>query len=137
MSTAIPSWLEEYEQLLAVNRSLNEAADALGKITVLHPEARERLHAQAQRLTYLRSSVAAEVLEMLLDLEQAAATQLDGQIRAREDRTRDPDEVYLEVAQRERERKEQGVPARVRFLGREDRTTSTPAGKRMSRQRKK
>ncbi len=41
MSAIVPSWLAWYEQLLAVNRSLNEAADVLGNYRASSRSSRE------------------------------------------------------------------------------------------------
>jgi prolyl oligopeptidase PreP (S9A serine peptidase family) len=57
--------------------------------------------------------VNADFVEELVDLERVDEGRFWKQKRAYEKRWRDPDDVYIDVEQREEERKKSGLPPRI------------------------
>jgi hypothetical protein len=102
-----------FEHLLTLNRSVESAIDTLKKLAE-YPELQKG--GFLVRSSYLRehlSDANLSILEALHGSEEAAGGVAYKERRAYEKLTRDPDDCYLEVMDREKERQEQGLPSLI------------------------
>ena len=74
---------------------------------------KESLCSAQAEIEEVRASMNADFTEQLGDRERHDEGRLWKQRRAIEKKWRDPDDVYIDVAHREEERKKQGLPPRV------------------------
>src|SRR5260370_38857456 len=73
----------------------------------------ESLQSGQVEIEEVRADVNADFVEELVDLERVDEGRFWKQKRAYEKKWRDPDDVYIDVEQREEERKKQGLPPRI------------------------
>jgi hypothetical protein len=102
-----------FEHLLTLNRSVESAIDTLKKLAE-YPELQK--DGFLVRSSYFRehlSDANLSILEALHGSEEAAGGVAYKERRAYEKTTRDPDDCYLEVMDREQERQEQGLPSLI------------------------
>jgi hypothetical protein len=99
-----------FEHLAALNRSVEAAIDTLGKLAE-YPESQKRDSFLASR-SYFREHLAdanVSILKALHGAEERAGGAACKERLAYEKLIRDPDDCYLEVLRRERERQQQGL----------------------------
>jgi hypothetical protein len=103
-----------FEHLAALNRSVEAAIETLGKLAE-YPELQQRESFMASR-SYFREHLAdanVSILEALHYAEERAGGAACKERLAYEKLIRDPDDCYLEVLQREKERQQQGLPTMI------------------------
>jgi hypothetical protein len=103
-----------FEHLAALNRSIEAAIDTLRKLAE-YPELQKRQSFMASR-SYFREHLAdanVSILEALHGAEERAGGAACKERRAYEKLIRDPDDCYLEVLQREKERQQEGLPPMI------------------------
>jgi hypothetical protein len=101
------------EHLVTLNRSVETAIDALKKLAE-YPELQDE--GFVARQYYLRENLAdanVSILEALHESEETVCGTAYMERRAYEKKIRDPDDCYLEVMHREKERQAQGLPSRI------------------------
>jgi hypothetical protein len=99
-----------FEHLAALNRSVEAALDTLRKLGE-YPELQKRESFMASQ-SYFREHLAdanVSILEALHGAEERAGGAACKERRAYEKLVRDPDDCYLEVLQREKDRQRQGL----------------------------
>lgn len=96
-------WNQGIDQLLATLRGMEKFP--LARKSALQ-------YAQAE-IEEVRADVNADFIEELADLERNDEGRFWKQKRAYEKKRQDPDDVYIDVEQREEERKQQGLPPRI------------------------
>jgi hypothetical protein len=103
-----------FEYLAALNRNVDTAIDTLRKLAE-YPELQKRESFRVSQ-SYFREHLAdanVSILEALHGAEERAGGAAYKERRAYEKLVRDPDDCYLEVIQREKERQQQGLPSLV------------------------
>jgi hypothetical protein len=103
-----------FEHLAALNRSVEAAIDTLCKLAE-YPELQKRESFMASR-SYFRELLAdanVSILEALRGAEERAGGAACKERLAYEKLVRDPDDCYLEVLQRVKERQQQGLPPMI------------------------
>ena len=101
------------EHLVRLNRNVEAAIDTL-KLLAEYPELQDESFIARQ--SYLRQLLAdanISILEALHESEEANGGAAYRKRREYEKKTRDPDDCYLEVMHREKERQQQGLPSRI------------------------
>lgn len=112
------------KHLAAWTQSMEEALEVLGKLAG-HPELKEENFTVRQAyLLEQFASVNASVLHVLEKAEQKVVFGSFKERRAYEKKVRDPDDCYLEVLQREKERRDRGLPPMIGILRGMRRATS-------------
>lgn len=105
-----------YRRLYLVNKRLIQAGEVLEQLRVgLETPGKELLYSR-RLLQEVRSSICESVLESLNAIEMVELARLSKLREAEEKKLRDPDEVYIQVRSREKERRRQGLPERIKFL---------------------
>lgn len=103
-----------FEHLAALNRNVDAAIDTLRKLAE-YPELQNRESFMFSQ-SYFREHLAdanISILEALYGAEERTGGAACKERRAYERQVRDPDDCYLEVIQREKERRQQGLPSLV------------------------
>jgi hypothetical protein len=119
-----------YEHLYQLNVCAQRMVELLEELSSKFSISSEHmLHLQAL-IQYVRASASQDILDFMSEIELTDVWLFEGQRRKEEDRLRDPDDVYVSVRQREIERTQQGLPARIRFLD-EPPATKKPTAKKV------
>jgi hypothetical protein len=105
--------LRIYESLFLLNQSIDQVVTILRGMEKLSCADKESLQLAQVEIEEVRADVNADFVEELVDLERLDEGRFWKQKRVYENRWRDPDEVYIDVEQREEERKKQGLPPRI------------------------
>jgi hypothetical protein len=105
--------LRTYESLFLWNQGVDQLVAALHSMEKLPLADKESLQVAQLTVEQLRADVNADFVEELVDMERIDEGRFWKQKRAYEKNWRDPDDVYLDVEQREEERKKQGLPPRI------------------------
>jgi hypothetical protein len=105
--------LRIYESLFLWNQGVDQLVATLRSMEKLPLADKESLQVAQLTVEELRADVNADFVEELVDMERIDEGRLWKQKRAYEKRWRDPDDVYIDVEQREEERKKQGLPPRI------------------------
>jgi hypothetical protein len=104
-----------YEHLYFLNVYAQKLVDLL-KDLIAHGLHSENSLYHESLIQYVRAAVSSDLLESMTGIEHTDAWLFEGQRKIEEKSLRDPDEVYLLVRDREKERIEQGFPPRIQFL---------------------
>jgi hypothetical protein len=105
-----------YEILALLERHFEESVTLLKQLTTCHGQRSDILIPLANELRYVRAQIGFEVTEQASDLEMGSVAHW-GRIHRRDEmRIKDPDDVYLDVEEREELRKKKGLPPRVIIL---------------------
>lgn len=108
--------LRIYEYLFLLNQKLQETVQILKQLEKCPWLRRDFLRSFQIEVEDLRAQTNFEVLEHMSDREQHDWAHF-GKLRREWDRQfEDPDDVYLEAAQREKERGKQGLPPRLGII---------------------
>ena len=104
-----------YEHLYFLNVYAQKLVDLLRELGEfgLHREACLYHEALVQ---YVRAAVSSDLLEDMTGIEHTDSWLFECQRKIEEQNLRDPDDVYLLVRDREKERIEQGLAPRIQFL---------------------
>jgi hypothetical protein len=105
--------LRIYESLFLWNEVVDQLIATLRGMEKLPLADKESLQVAQLTVEELRADVNADFVEELVDMERIDEGRLWKQKRAYEKKWRDPDDVYIDVEQREEERKKQGLPPRI------------------------
>lgn len=108
-----------YSSLYLINTAAQQLVDALRTVS-------ERFSIDETWSTYqqalvqsVRASASRNILATMAEIELTEAWLFEAQCKIEEEKFRDPDELYLQVREREEERAQQGFPPRIRFLDEE------------------
>jgi hypothetical protein len=99
-----------YEHLLSLNRNVAAAIDTLRKLAEYPELQRDSFLVNSSYFREHLSDANVSILEALHESEEIAGGVAYKERRAYEKLVRDPDDCYLEVMQREKERQKQGLP---------------------------
>jgi hypothetical protein len=102
-----------FEHLVSLNRNVAAAIDILKKLAEYPELQRDDFLATSSYFREHLSNANVSILEALHESEENAGGDAYKERRAYEKVARDPDDCYLEVMQRERERQEQGLPSLI------------------------
>jgi hypothetical protein len=102
-----------FEHLLSLNRNVASAIDILKKLAEYPELQRDDFLATSSYFREHLSNANVSILEALHESEENAGGDAYKERRAYEKAVRDPDDCYLEVMQREKERQEQGLPSLI------------------------
>jgi hypothetical protein len=105
--------LRIYESLFLWNQGVDHVVAVLRGLEKLSCADKESLQSAQVEIEEVRADVNADFVEELVDLERVDEGRFWKQKRAYEKKWRDPDDVYIDVEQREDERKKQGLPPRI------------------------
>jgi hypothetical protein len=108
--------LKIYKSLFLLNERVDHVVALLRDMEKLpFPERKSLQHAVVE-IEEVRCDVNADFTEKLADSERFDEGRFWKQRREYENRWRDPDDVYIDVQQREKERKKLGLPPRLGVL---------------------
>jgi hypothetical protein len=99
-----------YQHLLLLNRNVTAAIDTLKKLAAYPELQNDSFLASSSYFREHLSDANVSILEALHDSEETAGGAAYMERRAYEKLVRDPDDCYLDVIRREKERKQQGLP---------------------------
>ena len=102
-----------FEHLVTLNRSIESAIDTIRKLAEYPELKKDGFLASTAYFRESLSNANTSVLEALHHAEVTAGGVAFMERRAYEKEIRDPDDCYLEVMQREKERREQGLPPMI------------------------
>jgi len=102
-----------FEHLLSLNRNVAAAIDILKKLGEYPELRRDDFLATPSYFREHLSNANVSILEALHESEENAGGDAYKERRTYEKAVRDPDDCYLEVMQRERDRREQGLPSLI------------------------
>jgi len=105
--------LRIYESLFLMNQGFDHLVALLRGMEKLPFAEKDSVQAAVVEIEEVRCDMNADFTEHLADSERFDEGRLWKQRHAQEKKWRDPDDVYIDVARREEERKKQGLPARV------------------------
>jgi hypothetical protein len=105
--------LRIYESLFLWNQGVDHVVAILRSMEKLSCADKQSLQFAQAEIEEVRADVNADFVEELVDLERVDEGRFWKQKRAYEKRWRDPDDVYIDVEQREEERKKSGLPPRI------------------------
>jgi hypothetical protein len=104
-----------YEHLYFLNVYAQKLVDLLRELIGFGHNQETSLYHQSL-IQYVRAAVSSDLLESMTGVEHTDAWLFESQRKIEEKNLRDPDDVYLLVRDREKERIEQGLPPRIQFL---------------------
>jgi hypothetical protein len=108
-----------YGQLHALNLHAQSLVDVLGEIGKrLSPNGDRTLHYQ-YLVQFLRACVTSDLLDHMAGIEQTEEWIFENLGREQKKKQGDPDDVYIDVRERETERLRLGLSPKVRFLNEE------------------
>lgn len=107
-----------YESIYLLNRNLQETIELLDHIQRCPLMAKGKFKAYQVEIECLRSEATQDVLEIMNDIEIHEAYKWDKQKKAYDNSRCDPDDIYLEVQQRELQRRKEGLPPLIGILPR-------------------
>jgi hypothetical protein len=105
--------LRIYESLFLLNQGVDHVVALLRRMEKFVFADKESLQSGQVEIDGVRCNVNADFVEHLVDSERFDEGRFWKQKRAFEKKWRDPDDVYIDVERREKERKKQGLPTRV------------------------
>jgi hypothetical protein len=105
--------LSIYESLFLWNQGVDQVVAILRGMEKLSCADKQSLQFAQVEIEEVRSDVNADFAEELVDLERVDEGRFWKQKRAYEKKWRDPDDVYIDVEQREEERKKRGLPPHI------------------------
>jgi hypothetical protein len=105
--------LRIYEILFLWNQGVDQVVAILRDMEKLSFADKQSLQFAQVEIEEVRAEVNADFVEELVDLERVDEGRLWKQKRTYEKKWRDPDDVYIDVEQLEKERKKLGLPLRI------------------------
>ena len=105
--------LRIYESLFLLNEGVDHVIAVLRSMENFPFADKDSVQSALVEIEEVRADVNADFVEELADLERVDEGRFWKQKRAYEKKWRDPDDVYIDVEQREEERKTQGLPPRI------------------------
>jgi hypothetical protein len=108
--------LRIYESLFLLNEGMDRVITLLREMEKLPFADKESVQRAVVEIEEVRCDMNAGFTEKLADNERLDEGRFWKQRREFEKKWRDPDDVYIEVGQREEERKKQGLPPRLGVL---------------------
>jgi hypothetical protein len=96
-----------------LNQGVDQVVAILRGMEKFSVAKKEALHCAVAEIEEVRATINADLTEQIGDRERTDEAPFWKQRRAFEKRWRDPDDVYIDVENREKERKKQGLPPRV------------------------
>ena len=105
--------LRLYESLFLWNQGVDQLVATLRGMEKLPLADKESLQVAQLTVEEVRADVNADFVEEMAEMERIDEGRFWKQKRAYEKKWRDPDDVYLNVEEREQERKQQGLPPRI------------------------
>ena len=105
-----------YEILALLERHFEDSIALLKKLTTCPGQRSDILLPLADELRYVRAQIGFEITDQASDFELDNTTYWSRIHRRNEKRIKDPDDVYLDVEEREDLRKKKGLPPRVIIL---------------------
>ena len=105
--------LRIYESLFLLNQGVDQVVAILRRMAKFPFANKKSLYSAQAEIEEVRAGMNADFTEQVADRERHDEGRLWKQRRAFEKKLRDPDDVYIDVAHREEERKKQGLPPRV------------------------
>lgn len=105
--------LRIYESLFLWNQGVDQLVATLRGMEKLPFADKESLQTAQLTVEEVRADVNADFIEEMVEMERIDEGRFWKQKRAYEKKWRDPDDVYLDVEEREQERKKQGLPPRI------------------------
>jgi hypothetical protein len=110
-----PLRFPHYEHLYFLNVYAQKLVDLLRELIGFGHNQETSLYHQSL-IQYVRAAVSNDLLESMAGIEHTDAWLFESQRRIEEKNLRDPDDVYVLVRDREKERIEQGLLPRIQFL---------------------
>ncbi len=108
--------LRVYEHLCALNQNLQQALRTLEQLERCAGLRPDFLRSFRVMLEEVRCEANYELTEILSELELRDWARFGRKRRQWEKRFEDPEDIYLKVAEREKQRRKQGLPLRVGIL---------------------
>jgi hypothetical protein len=105
-----------YEILAMLERHFEESVTLLKQLTTCPGQRLDILIPLSNELRYVRAQIGYEATEQARNFEMQSAHHWGRVHRKQEERVKDPDEVYLEVEEREEVRRKKGLAPRVILL---------------------
>jgi hypothetical protein len=105
-----------YEDLYFLNVYAQRMVDLLHEIASKFSLSQESCLYHESLVQYVRASASQELSSAMAGIEQTEEWLFESQRRVEEKKLHDPDDVYFLVRDREKERIQQGLPPRIRFL---------------------
>jgi hypothetical protein len=105
-----------YEHLYLFNASAQKLVDLLKEIGSSFGIGQEQSLFHQSLIQQVRASVSSDIVDYMSGVEHTDEWVFESLCRDEEKNLRDPDAVYSQVRDRERERTKEGLPPRVRFL---------------------
>jgi len=105
--------LRIYEGLFMLNQGFDHVVALLRGMEKFSIADKEAMQSALAEIEEVRAGMNADFTEQLGDRERLDEGRFWKQRRALEKKSRDPDDVYLDVERREQERKKHGLPPRV------------------------
>jgi hypothetical protein len=105
-----------YEHLYSLNVYSQKMVDLLKEITSRFALNRETSLYHQSLIQYVRAASSRELLDSMSEIEHTEAWLFQSQRHVEEKKLYDPDDVYLQVREREVERVKQGFSPRIEFL---------------------
>ena len=105
-----------YEHLYSLNVYAQKLVDLVKEMSGKFALNRETSLYHQALIQYVRAAVSSDLLGSMEGIEHTEAWLFESQWKIEEKNLRDPDEVYFLVRDRERERTEQGLSPRIKFL---------------------
>jgi hypothetical protein len=105
-----------YELLALLDRTLHESVGLLKRLTTCPGQRSDVLIPLLNEIEYLRAQAGFEVTTEASDFEQTQATRWSRMHRRHETWLKDPDDVFLEAEDRDKQRKKQGLRPRIIVL---------------------
>jgi hypothetical protein len=105
-----------YEYLYLFNASAQKLVDLLKEIGGRFGIGREQSLYHQSLIQQVRASVSSDIVDYMSGVEHTDEWVFESMCREEEKNLRDPDAIYFQVRDQERERTKQGLPPRIRFL---------------------
>ena len=105
-----------YEHLYLLNVYAQKMVDLLKDVSTRFALNREICLYHQSLIQYVRAGASQELLQSMVEVELTESWLFQSQRRVEEKKLYDPDDVYLQVREREVERINQGLPQRIEFL---------------------
>jgi hypothetical protein len=116
---SLPLRFPVYETLYLINLHAQKLVDLLYEMTDRFGIDTESLDYHQSLIQLVRAGASQSIAAFMNDIELTDEWLFD-RLRVKEEKDlRDPDDVYISVREREKERSSQGLPPRIRFLDQE------------------
>jgi hypothetical protein len=105
-----------YEHLYTLNVYAQRMVDLLQEVSCRFALNREISVYHQTLIQYVRAGATQELLQSMEEVELTETWLFESQRRVEERKLRDPDDIYLQLRERELEHIHQGLPPRIEFL---------------------